>query len=180
MPRWDVHISFGLMALIVIVSALVLGVGGDVDISQIFDRIYLFSSILLLGGGALIIGSILPDIDGKGKIRPLIGPIVGSMLLIPLVIGALRAGGPQSVIDLIFGYGSVVFMVGTVAGYLFLLIPKKHRGLWHSNKAGLFYGSIWGSYVFFASSLAMDQSVMIGTMGSLGYGWHLALDGRLI
>lgn len=180
MPRWDVHISFGLMAFIVILSALFLGAREGSSIWEFLHIIYLFGSILVLGGGALVIGSVLPDIDGKGKIKWVIGPTVGTMLFVPLIIGSLKNEGPMGVIELVKGYGSLVFLVGTISGYLILLIPKRHRGIWHSNRTGIAFGTIWGMYVFYTSSLAMDQSIVIGSMGTLGYGWHLALDGRLI
>jgi hypothetical protein len=179
MPRWDVHISFGLMAFIIVISALFFGARGDEGINEMLPILYFFSSIIALGGGALIIGSVLPDIDGKGKIKWIIGPVVGGMLLIPPLIGAFRAGGPIEAMDLITGYGAVLFLSGTIGGYLFLLVPKKHRGIWHSNRTGFAYGLVWGFYVFYTSTLAMDQSIMIGSMGAVGYGWHLALDGRL-
>ncbi len=180
MPRWDVHISFGLMAFIVVLSALVLGARGGETIDDLLSSVYLFSSILVLGGGALVIGSVLPDIDGKGNIKWIIGPVFGGMLLLPLLIGTLRTTGPEAAKELIVGVGSLLFLAGTIGGYLFLLVPKKHRGIWHSNRSGLVFGIAWGIYVFYTSSLAMDQSIVIGSMGSLGYGWHLALDGRLI
>ena len=77
------------------------------------------------------------------------------------------------------GPGSILFLAGTAFGYLFLLIPKRHRGHWHSTWTGMVYGGIWGIYVFYTASLAADQSMVIGSMGAVGYGWHLALDGKL-
>ena len=179
MPRWDVHISFGLMAFIVLISALLLGARSSSSIAEYIGTVYLFWSLLLLGGGALVLGSVLPDIDGKGKVKWIIGPVIGAMLFIPPLIGSCSSAGTVGALKFLTGPGSFLFLAGTVGGYLFLLVPKRHRGYWHSNWTGMFYGSIWGIYVFSTASLAMDQSLVIGSMGALGYGWHLALDGRL-
>ena len=179
MPRWDVHISFGLMAFIVFIAALLFGSRSSSSILESLRTVYFLWSLLLLGGGALIVGSILPDIDGKGKVKWIIGPIMGGMLLVPPLIGAYASSGTLGALGFLTGPGSMLFMAGTIFGYLLLLVPKKHRGHWQSNWTGMVYGGIWGVYVFYTASLALDQSLVIGSMGAVGYGWHLALDGKL-
>jgi hypothetical protein len=180
MPKWEVHISFGFMAFIMLLSGMFLGVwsrGGSLPVVDISSVMVL---ILLLGGGALMAGSVLPDIDGKGRIRWMIGPIAGAMVIIPPIVGELRAGGFQAGLGFITGPGSILFLAATVAAYLILLVPKKHRGAWHRTRTGMVFGLIWGSYVWATAAMPIDQSVLIGSMGTLGYGWHLALDGKLM
>ncbi|MGA1819627.1 MAG: hypothetical protein ACMUHU_01315 [Thermoplasmatota archaeon] len=180
MPRWDVHLSFGVMAFIVIFSALLMGSSSGNSLEGYLRTAAFFGIVGLLGGGALVFGSVLPDIDGKGRVRWIVGPVAGAMLFIPPLIGSFRSGGPLGAMEFIEGAGSLLFLLGTAAGYLLLVVPTKHRGILHSKLPGAVYGGIWGAYVFYTASMALDQSMMIGTMGALGYGWHLALDGRLL
>ncbi|MGA1792484.1 MAG: hypothetical protein ACMUHM_00880 [Thermoplasmatota archaeon] len=180
MPRWDVHLSFGLMAFIVIFSALLMGSSDGRSLEGYARAAVLFGIVGLLGGGALVFGSVLPDIDGKGKVRWMVGPAVGALLFVPPLIGTFRSGGPSGAMEFIEGTGSLLFLLGTVVGYLLLLVPTRHRGILHSKWTCAAYGSVWGVYVFYTASMAFDQSMMIGSMGALGYGWHLALDGRLL
>jgi hypothetical protein len=180
MPRWEVHLSFGIMALIVLLAGLLLGIWTPGMSIPAMDVITILILVLLLGGGAMIAGSVLPDIDGKGRIRWIIGPVAGSMVIAPPLIGMIRAGGVQAGLDFITGPGSLLFLGTTIAAYLLLVAPKKHRGAWHRTRTGMAFGMIWGSYVWATAAMTIDQSVLIGAMGTLGYGWHLALDGRLI
>lgn len=178
MPRWDVHISFGLMAFIVLFTALMMGTRST-SFGEYIGTLNIFWSLLLLGGGAMILGSVLPDIDGKGKVKWIIGPVLGAMISVPPMIGSFGSAGPSGILEYIAGTGSLLFLAGTAAGYMLLLLPKRHRGHWHSNWTGMLYGGMWGAYVFNTAALAIDQSMVVGCMGALGYGWHLALDGRL-
>jgi len=180
MPRWDVHLSFGVMAFITILSALLLGSSPESSLVDYIRTAAFFGIVLLLGGGALVFGSILPDIDGRGKVRWMIGPSVGALLFLPPLIGTFRVGGPSEAMGFIAGTGSLLFLLGTAAGYLLLLVPMRHRGILHSKWTGAIYGGLWGGYVFYTASIAFDQSMIIGSMGAVGYGWHLALDGRLL
>ncbi|MBN1390602.1 MAG: hypothetical protein JXA22_08175 [Candidatus Thermoplasmatota archaeon] len=180
MPRWEVHLSFGLMAFVIILSAQMLGSGQGGSLNDLLGTMAFFGIMLLLGGGSLLLGSVLPDIDGRGRVRWMIGPAVGALLFLPPLIGSFGSGGAPEAMAFIRGAGSFIFLSGTALGYLLLAVPKKHRGIWHSNRTGLIFGAAWGAYVFYTASVALDQSLMIGSMGAVGYGWHLALDGKLI
>ena len=179
MPRWEVHLSIGMMAFLIILSSILLGSGEESEITDHLRRVPLLGVVILLGGGSLVLGSVLPDIDGRGKLRWIMGPMFGAFLFVPPLIGTFRAGGPIETMEFVGGIGSLLFLGGTLAGYLVLLVPSKHRGILHSHWTGVMYGSAWGIYVFYTASLAIEQSLMIGSMGAVGYGWHLALDGKL-
>jgi len=180
MPRWEVHISFGLMAFIVLLAGILLGIWVPGERIPPLDVLTLLILVLLLGGGAMLAGSVLPDIDGKGRIRLMIGPVAGAMALVPPLIGVIRIGGAVAGLDFIMGPGSMLFLGATAAAYLVLLLPKRHRGAWHRTRTAMAFGMIWGSYVWATAAMTIDQSMLIGAMGTLGYGWHLALDGRLM
>lgn len=180
MPRCDVHLAFGVMAFVVILSALLLGSGSEGGtVQDHLGALATFGVLLILGGGSLILGSILPDIDGNGRVRWIIGPAVGALLFVPPLIGSFGSGGAVGMMSFVKGTGALTFLFGTAAGYLLLAIPKRHRGLWHSSRMGLLFGAAWCAYVFYTASVALDQSLVIGSMGAVGYGWHLALDGKL-
>ncbi len=180
MPRWEVHLSFGLMAFIVILSALLLGLGAPEDPLIIIEHFEDYGLLLLLGGAALILGSIIPDIDGRGRIRWMIGPVAGAFLFTPPFIGNLRAGGPNAGMDYIGGTGSLLFFGVTVIAYLLLIFPMKHRGLWHRSGTGVVFGILWGAYIFSSGALGPGECIMIGSMATLGHWWHIALDGNFL
>ncbi|MEA3559219.1 MAG: hypothetical protein U9R75_08210, partial [Candidatus Thermoplasmatota archaeon] len=169
MPRWDVHISFGLMAFVTLVSGMVLGMKGSFTLDHLFAIFPIIGPVLLFGGSAVIIGSVLPDIDGRGKVRWIIGPVVGSMLFMPALFGTLSSGNLDSGISFIKGEGSLIFLAGTAVSYSSLIVPKKHRGIFHSPKTGVLFGIIWGAYVLYFAHIPMESAVLIGSMGALGY-----------
>jgi hypothetical protein len=180
MPRWEVHLSFGMMAFIVILSAAMLGLD-IVSISSFdSDLIAAAGSVLLLGGGAMILGSVVPDMDGNGKIRWIIGPLAGVFAVVPPFALAVKERGLSGGMEYIGSGGSLLFLAATAAAYLLLLVPMKHRGIWHRPGTGLFFGVVWGSYVFLNHLLDPASCVMVGAMATLGYWWHLALDGRSV
>ncbi len=180
MPRWEVHLSFGVMAFIVLLAGILLGIWTPGRNIPPLDVITLLILVLLLGGGAMIAASVLPDIDGRGRIRWMIGPVAGAMAIVPPIIGVVRVGGARAGLEFIMGPGSLIFLGATIAAYLILLIPKTHRGAWHRTRTAMAFGTLWGLYVWSTAAMTIDQSMLIGAMGTLGYGWHLALDGRLM
>ncbi|MFW3145931.1 MAG: hypothetical protein ACMUIE_03880 [Thermoplasmatota archaeon] len=179
MPRWELHLSFGLMAFVVLLSALFLGLKGSLGIDMLPGLALPLASFLLFGGGALLVGSVLPDLDGKGRIRWVIGPIVGFMLLAPILFGRIVAAGPLSGVDLLMGKGSLIFLGGTVIAYSSLALPLRHRGLLHSPKMGILFGILWGAFVWYFAGTDPATSLLIGSAACLGYLWHVALDGKL-
>ena len=179
MPRWEVHLSVSLMAVLTIATGFALGLyQGGISITELEGSISLIQ-ILCLGSAALILGSVLPDIDGKGKIRWTMGPLLGVFGLVPPIMGKFNSVGPLSAFNFIWEEGAGLFLLLTVTGYLIILIPMKHRGWMHSMIPGAVFGTAFGSYVFISTSLGLEGAVLIGVLGILGYLWHLSLDGEL-
>ncbi|MFO8050985.1 MAG: hypothetical protein R6V01_04725 [Thermoplasmatota archaeon] len=178
MPRWDVHISFGLMAFVTVLSGMVLGAEGNISPAKVPEVLLAFGPVLLLGGGALLLGSVFPDLDGRGNIRWAIGPAVGSMLILPSLHGYLSTWSIREGIGYLRAEGSLIFLLGTAVSYSSLIVPKRHRGALHTMRAGILFGILWGAYVLIFSVLSLESCFLIGAMGSLGYLWHLALDGE--
>lgn len=178
MPRWEVHLSFGALTTVTLSIASILGSLDGPLLGPIMERTTLFTT-LFLGNAALIVGSVLPDIDGRGRIRWVIGPVMGAMLLAPFIIEWTREGGISDLLGHLWNEGSVLFLAGTLLGYLLLLLPLKHRGMMHLTRTGLLLGALWGAYIFLIASPPVLETVLIASMGTVGYCWHLALDGKL-
>jgi hypothetical protein len=132
-----------------------------------------------LGCAALIMGSVLPDIDGKGRIRWTMGPVLGAFGLIPPFMGRFWAEGPTKAAGFIWNEGARLFLVLTMIGFVLVILPFRHRGWMHSITPGIIFGSTFGSYVFMSTSLGIEGAILVGCLGMLGYLWHLSLDGEL-
>ncbi len=179
MPRWEIHLSVASMAVLVISTGYALGTyQSGLSILDIDKGIHLILG-LGLGCAALFLGSVLPDIDGRGRIRWTIGPIFGAFGIIPPFIGKVSAQGISEAFNFIWNEGSSLFLILTVIGYFLIILPLKHRGWMHSVTPGLIYGSAFGSYVFLSTSLGLEVAFLVGTLSILGYLWHLSLDGEL-
>ncbi|MGA1822060.1 MAG: hypothetical protein ACMUIG_06005 [Thermoplasmatota archaeon] len=180
MARWDVHLSFGLLALVVIVSALVFSLFNASKMSGIGEGFGYFYKPIIIGGSALMVGSVLPDIDGKGNIRWIAGPVAGFMAFLPPFLGCFSSLGIMKALEFAASEGAVIFLIFTVSGYLFLLIPMKHRGIMHRTGTAVVFGAVIGIYTAMSALLSIPQVFLVFSMGTIGYWWHLALDGRFI
>jgi len=180
LARWDVHLSFGLLALVVIVSALVFSILNSPALSGIFNTLGYFYQPMLIGGAALIVGSVLPDIDGNGKIRWIAGPVAGVLAVLPPFLGCMSSLGLMEALEFLLHGGAVIFLIFTITGYLFLLIPLKHRGIMHRSGSALVFGALIGIYSSMSALVTIPQAALVFSMGTVGYWWHLALDGRLL
>ena len=152
---------------------------GRVEADHLPYILTVIGPVFLFGGTALLVGSVLPDVDGRGRIRWIIGPITGCMLFMPALYGSLSSGGYSSALDYVQGRGSLIFLMGTGVSYSSLLVPKKHRGIFHTKRAALLFGALWGAFVMFTAGTPLAGTITIGLMASLGYLWHLSLDGEL-
>lgn len=179
MPRWEVHLTTGLGASLLISFGLLMGVYDGSGPSGLLTAAGRFLLPLSLGTLALIVGSVLPDLDGRGLVRWFVGPLTGTMALVPPLAGRTSSGSLSLVLDFISGQGARLFLFSCAAGYMLLLVPFKHRGLLHTHRVGLIYGTVWGCYLFIQSFSDPIGPFLGGAMGYLGYSWHLALDGRL-
>jgi hypothetical protein len=179
MPRWEVHLTVASMVVLVIATGSALGLyQAGLSTGLLIEASSMFHS-LLLGSFALLLGSVLPDLDGKGKIRWTIGPVMGAFALAPPFLGRFSLNGPEDALDFIWNEGSRLFLLLTGLGYLLILVPMKHRGWMHSNTPGLIFGTASASYVLACTSFGIHEAILVGVLGSLGYFWHLALDGEL-
>lgn len=179
MPRWEVHISFGLMATVTLLTAVVLGLKGDNGLTTAHRAFIDLGPVILFGSAGLMVASVLPDIDGRGRIKWIIGPLVGSMLFLPALYGYMITGDLKDCIGFIRGDGSMIFLLGTAATYSSLVLPRTHRGFFHTKKAATIFGASWGIYIMIIAGMDIQSSLLIGAMASLGYLWHLSLDGEL-
>jgi hypothetical protein len=149
----------------------------DVDAERSLRTMDYFMLPLLFGTVLMILGSVLPDVDGKGRIRWIMGPVSGAFFIMPFLADMAQGGRITECLDFLTGKGSVLFLTGTLAGYLILLFPFKHRGFMHSFRAAFAFGIIAG--IYWGGFTDLWQSILIGSMGTTGYMWHLALDGKL-
>ncbi|MCU0799420.1 MAG: metal-dependent hydrolase [Candidatus Thermoplasmatota archaeon] len=179
MPRWEVHLTTGLGASILISFGLLMGVydrGGMTNVLSAAGR-YLLP--LSLGTLALLAGSVLPDLDGRGMVRWFVGPLAGAMALVPPLAGRMFSGNVSGGLDFLYGPGARLFLFSCAVGYMMLLVPFEHRGFLHSHRAALIFGTVWGGYLLFHPFFDPVGPFLAGAMGYLGYSWHLALDGKL-
>lgn len=167
------------MALVVVMTGALLGFFQSGGFPSIEKGSFHFIIAILLGSMAFLFGSVLPDIDGKGRIRWTIGPVCGMFVMLPPVIADSISGGPMSGLDLLWNEGVRLFFVFTLIGTLLALIPMKHRGSMHSIRTGTILSSIWGCYIWLSTSLSWRLCLLIVLMGLVGYLWHLSLDGKL-
>lgn len=167
------------MALIVIMTGALLGLyQAGLSINNVmasFDMI----KALALGSIALILGSVFPDIDGRGKIRWTIAPIMGAFMITPPFIGKTMNGRIMDGLQFLYNDGSRLFLLITFLVFIILFIPMKHRGKVHTPAAGILFGLLFGGYTWFFASLDLFSGGIICIMGIVGYLWHLSLDGEL-
>lgn len=168
------------MTVILIDSSVLFAMIGSKSIVTVGPVIDFFLLPLLIGSLISIFGSVLPDIDGKGNIRWIIGPVVGSFAFFPPFLTELKNGGLWGGIRFVGEGGSALFLVSTLFGYLFLLIPMKHRGMMHDPRMAGMFGAVVFTYLSVMSPLTILQSLLVGILALMGYLWHLALDGKLI
>jgi membrane-bound metal-dependent hydrolase YbcI (DUF457 family) len=164
MPRWEVHISVASMALVVIITGCVLGILGP-DLNVKVDSIPLdFMIAMGLGSMGFLLGSVLPDIDGKGKVRWTIGPMIGAFAIIPPVIHHLQVSNLLEAIQYLWDYGTRSFFIFTLVSLVFALFPKKHRGWFHSIQAGMVLSTVWGGYIWWVTGLEVHYIILIIAM----------------
>jgi len=134
---------------------------------------------LLMGAAGLLLASVLPDMDGRGKIRWTMGPVLGIFALAPPVLATLSRDGPYPMLDFVWNPGSRLFLVVCAAGLLLPHLPFKHRGSIHSVPAAFLAGTMWMLYNIHTGFLTTQGSILAGAMVVVGYLWHLSLDGKL-
>lgn len=179
MPRWEVHLSVASMALLVVITGAILGLYQSGLSLHDLGSIIPFISALVFGSMAFLLGSVLPDIDGKGKIRWTAGPILGSFVLLPPLLWKISEGDLTESFDLLWGPGVRYFFVFTLIGTVLALLPMKHRGRIHTIQFGAILASAWGIYIWSTTSLGLEFCILVGAMGLIGYLWHLSLDGKV-
>ncbi len=178
MPRWEVHLTAGLGASVLISFGLFMGAYDRGGLTHIISTAGRYLLPLSMGTLALLAGSVLPDLDGRGRVRWFVGPLAGLMALVPPLAGRTFGGNVSGGLDFLSGPGARLFLFSCAAGYMLLLVPFKHRGFLHTHRAALIFGTVWGSYLLFLSLSDPVGPFFAGAMGYLGYSWHLALDGR--
>ena len=179
LSRWDVHVSAGLFVVVILALPFIFVMLSNPYPGTMINIAGFFLPALILGSLALIVGSVLPDIDGKGNIRWIIGPVLGGMAMLPPLTSIILSEGAASGLSFLIADGALIVLFMTIAGYSLLLLPLKHRGFFHRPIVGITFGLIWCVYLLTCASLTSGLSILGGTMGSVGYLWHLALDGSL-
>jgi membrane-bound metal-dependent hydrolase YbcI (DUF457 family) len=132
---------------------------------------------LFIGAFSLLVGSILPDIDGKGRIRWIIGPVIGAFALTMMTLKTYVMGGFDGAFSYLADDGALLFLAGTVLGYCSLLLPMRHRGIMHRIPAAMVFSILCAGAFFLALDPDPERMAMVAAMAFSGYGWHLALDG---
>lgn len=175
MPRWDIHIACGIsVSFLYLVSASLPLIGnGDAILSATRS----LALPLLIGTMALLLGSILPDIDGRGRVRWIIGPIIGAFVLALTTIRAFLMDGMGGAISYLIDDGALLFLIATAAGYASLLVPLSHRGVMHKAPAALSFALAVAISFMMAIESDLQSVALVGSMAFSGYGWHLAMDG---
>ena len=179
MPRWELHISITSMAALVVLTGAAIGlVQNGLSMSELREA-FPFLTALALGSIAIVLGAVLPDIDGNGRIRWTIGPVMGAFGIVPPFIGRSFEEGLLNGMIFIYQDGARLFLLFTAIGFLFLLVPFKHRGKMHSILPAVIFGTAWGLYTWSCVSLGIEHAFLVGGLGTFGYIWHLAMDGKL-
>ena len=127
MPRWEVHLSAASMALVVVLTGAVLGFYQSGIYPWNSPSLIPFVTALIFGSMAFLLGSVLPDIDGRGRIKWTIGPILGSFVMLPPVVGRTLSGNIISGLEHLWTEGARLFLIFTLIGFLLALLPMKHR-----------------------------------------------------
>jgi membrane-bound metal-dependent hydrolase YbcI (DUF457 family) len=134
---------------------------------------------LFIGALSLLLGSLLPDIDGKGRVRWIIGPVIGAFALTFMALRAYLAGGIEGSLSYLADDGALLFLAGTAMGYASLLLPMRHRGIMHRAPAAMVFSLICSASFLAILDPELESGAMVGAMAFSGYGWHLALDGSV-
>jgi len=178
MPRWEFHLTCGLFAAVLLGGVAIAGIADpSMEVSILRAKQVLPASIV--GSLSLILGSVLPDVDGRGKIRWAIGPVVGALVIAPFSMASFLIDGLSGLYDYLTTEGAMTFTALTIGGYMALLVPMRHRGRLHDISSALAFGIVMSLLCIIAPGWGFQQSLAVGCFAFTGYAWHLALDGRL-
>lgn len=178
MPRWDLHLACGISVTILYVFCAIFPLLGTAP-WPVDQAIRTVSLPLFIGAFSLLLGSVLPDIDGKGRVRWIIGPIIGAFALTMMALRAYLTGGVEGSLSYLAEDGALLFLAGTVIGYGSLLLPMRHRGIMHSATTAVVFSLICAAVFLATIDLDLEHGALVGAMAFSGYGWHLALDGSV-
>jgi len=182
MPGWKAHLWFGIFGvfpLILVFSVLLL----LYPTSRIYlaPQVPLFSTMGLLLSISLslsiIFGSLLPDLDGGGKITVYIPPFFGGYALFLFYVSQYfhKCGILHLEINGVLT-PLIIFTVATLLSYGLLFLPKKHRGRLHHPMTAIVFGGLWalGHSLFWC--LNGYSALLLFVVASYGYSLHLILD----
>ncbi len=178
MPRWDLHLACGISVAILYgfcATFPLLGTGSW----PVPKHMAAVSLPLFIGAFSLLLGSLLPDIDGKGRVRWIIGPVIGTFALTLMALRAYLTGGIGGTLSYLSDDGALLFLAGTALGYGLLLLPMRHRGIMHGAPAAIAFSLICSAAFIAILDPDPERGAMVGAMAFSGYGWHLALDGSV-
>lgn len=125
----------------------------------------------------LLLGCLLPDLDGGGKVSLYLPPFMGAYSLFLLTISNhfWDPAGTQLFQADLTGY-LLTFSIFTVISYGFLFLPKRHRGFMHQPMAALLFGVCWSLYHIIFLPFKPAEVFLIFAGSTLGYASHLAMD----
>jgi membrane-bound metal-dependent hydrolase YbcI (DUF457 family) len=162
MASFKTHISFGIAA----------GVLGAIALSVL--AIADAPGILLIAAVALVLGSILPDLDSDSGVPFHVAFGSLSLLSGALVFVSSRDENPADWQgSLIIAVGTTIF-VWVVVGYVFKRFTR-HRGMAHSVPAAILAGLVTFS-VASRLSFSDPEAFLLGVAMTAGYAIHLTLD----
>ncbi|HDD59950.1 MAG: metal-dependent hydrolase [Thermoplasmata archaeon] len=181
MPDWREHIMGGLITLFAVLavsifSALLspreLMVVPGVRLTDL--RGFLLFTSMALG---ILMGSLLPDMDGGGKVSLYLSPFLGAYSLFLLSTASLYSKSARTPLFYtnLTGY-LLTFTTFTVISYGLLFIPKKHRGFMHRPVAAPVYGILWMLFHLLFWPMRPVEMLLPLAGATLGYSIHLMMD----
>lgn len=176
MPRWDLHIACGISVTVLYVLCASFPFLGSHP-GSLMDGFNVLALPLSIGAFSLLVGSILPDIDGRGRIRWVIGPVIGALALTMTTADSYLDDGITGALSHLGDDGALLFLAGTAIGYGSLLVPMRHRGAMHGIPAAAVFSIACAAAFLLIIGPIYPQGALVGAMAFSGYGWHLALDG---
>jgi membrane-bound metal-dependent hydrolase YbcI (DUF457 family) len=121
-----------------------------------------------------LIGSIAPDIDHPRSIPRKAAVLSGFLVLFSALFltSTLASGCAEPGCLLLLALVSLALSIALLE-LLSRMVPR-HRGKFHSSKAGLFFGVL--VFISLGLSLSRADALALGLFASAGYMFHLLVD----
>ena len=153
MLDWKLHLIFGLLFVITLLSFLYL-VSFKLSIQDI-------AVVAILSSFA----SLFPDVDmQKSKIRNLVSFSVATAVTVVYLLAYMQT----------WYYAPIYFLL---LYFIFKYLPTKHRGIMHTYKFSIFFSAVAVMISYLVLGLTINKAILYFVVSLLGYDLHLVLDG---